>query len=235
MPSRPSALVQTVMAVREIWALCRKDLQIEARSKVVATQVIPFAMVILVLFGLALDADSRTLRDLAPGLFWVATLFASVLAIQRSVAVETLSATFEALRLSGAPGWKLFAGKALAVGLQLLVIQVVLALGIIVLYRSNIQDPVLVVTAAVAATVAIASAGSLYGVLAVGMGVRDTILPMLLLPIMMPVLVAATRAFGDGLGTAAVDGWTWTGLLALLAVVYATVGALAYAVVIEDT
>ena len=66
--------------MREIWALCRKDLQIEARSKVVATQVVPFAMVILILFGLALDADSRTLRDLAPGLFWVATLFASILA-----------------------------------------------------------------------------------------------------------------------------------------------------------
>jgi len=184
--------------VREIWALARKDLRIEARSKVVATQIVPFAMVILVLFGLALDADSRTLRDLAPGLFWVATLFAGVLAIQRSVAVETISSTFEALRLSGAPAWKLFAGKALAVAIQLLAIEAVLGLGIVVLYRSSFQDPVLIVTAAVAATIAIASAGSLYGVLAVGMGVRDTILPMLLLPIMMPVLVAATRPLAMG-------------------------------------
>ncbi len=92
----------------------------------------------------------------------------------------------------------------------------------------------LVVTAALAATVAIASAGSLYGVLAVGMGVRDTILPMLLLPILAPVLVAATRAFDDGLGTAAVDGWSWCALLAFFAVIYSTAGALAYAVVIED-
>ena len=123
--------------MREIWALARKDLLIEARSKVVATQVVPFAMVVLILFGLALDADSRTLRDLAPGLFWVATLFAGVLTIQRSVAVETLSSTFEALRLSGAPGWKLFAGKAIAVGVQLLAVEAVLALGIVILYRSS--------------------------------------------------------------------------------------------------
>ncbi len=220
--------------MREIWALTRKDLLIEARAKVVATQVLPFAMVVLILFGLALDADRSTLRSFTPGLFWVATLFAAILAIQRSVSIETSSSAFEALRLSGAPGWKLFAGKALAVAIQLLVIEAALALGVVVLYRSSFADPVLVVTAALAATVAIASAGSLYGVLAVGMGVRDTILPMLLLPILAPVLVAATRAFDDGLGTTAVNGWSWCGMLAFFAVVYSTVGALAYAVVIED-
>lgn len=220
--------------MREIWALTRKDLLIEARAKVIATQVLPFALVILILFGLALDADRGTLRSFTPGLFWVATLFAAILAIQRSVSIETESSAFEALRLSGAPGWKLFAGKALAVALQLLAIEALLSLGVVVLYRTSFSDPVLVVTAALAATVAIASAGSLYGVLAVGMGVRDTILPMLLLPILAPVLVAATRAFDDGLGTTAVNGWSWCALLALFALVYSTVGALAYAVVIED-
>jgi len=220
--------------MREVWALARKDLLIEARSKVIATQVVPFALIVLVLFGLALDADRSTLRSFTPGLFWVATLFAAILAIQRSVTIETQSAAFEGLRLSGAPGWKLFAGKAMAVALQLLAIEAILAIGVVVLYRSNFEDPVLVVTAAVAATIAIASAGSLYGVLAVGMGVRDTILPMLLLPILAPVLVAATRSFDDGLGTTAVNGWAWCGLLAFFAVVYSTVGGLAYAVVVED-
>lgn len=220
--------------MREIWAVARKDLLIEARAKVITTQVLPFALIILILFGLALDADRGTLRTFTPGLFWVATLFAAILAIQRSVAVETASHSFEALRLSGAAGWKLFAGKALAVAVQLLAIEAVLALGVVILYRSSFAEPLLVLCAAVAATIAIASAGSLYGVLAVGMGVRDTILPMLLLPILAPVLVAATRAFDDGLGTTAVNGWSWCGLLALFAIVYTCVGALAYAVVIED-
>lgn len=221
--------------MHEVWHMARKDLRIEYRSKVIATQVLPFALVVLILFGLALDADRSTLRSATPGLFWVTTLFAAILAIQRSVSVETTSSTFEALRLSGAEPWKLFAGKALAVALQMLAIEAVLAVGVIVLYRSSIDDPVLVVTAAAAATVAIAAAGSLYGVLAVGMGVRDTILPMLLLPVLAPVLVAATRSFDDGLGTAALNGWTWCAFLAFFAVVYATVGAFAYAVVLEDT
>lgn len=219
----------------EIWAVAAKDMRIEARAKVVASQVVPFALIVLILFGLALDADRSTLRSFTSGLFWVAVLFAGILAIQRSVSVETSSEAFEALRLSGAPGWKLFAGKALAVALQLLAIEAVLLLGVVVLYRSSISDPLLVVAAALAATVAIASAGSLYGVLAVGMGVRDTILPMMLLPILAPVLVAATRAFDDGLGTAAVNGWSWCALLAVFALLYATVGGAAYGVVLEDT
>lgn len=220
--------------MRVLWAIAEKDLRIEVRSKVVASQVLPFAMIVLVLFGLALDADRATLRSFTPGLYWVTVLFAAILAIQRSVSVETASSAFEALRLSGAAGWQVFGGKALAVAAQLLAVEAVMALGVVVLYRSSFDDPVLVVTAAVGATVAISAAGSLYGVLAVGMGVRDTILPMLLLPILAPVLVAATRAFDDGLGTAAVNGWSWCGLLAFFAGVYLVVGGAAYSVVLED-
>lgn len=221
--------------MKQLLAVAAKDLRIELRSKVVATQVLPFAVIVLVLFGLALDADRAALRSFTPGLFWVTVLFAAILAVQRSVSVEVESDAFHGLRLSGAAGWKIFGGKALAVAAQLLVIEIVMGLGVMVMYRTEWEDPVLVVTAALAATLAVAAAGSLYGVLAVGLGVRDTILPMLLLPVLAPVLVAATRAFDDGLGTAAVNGWTWTGLLALFAMMYVIVGAAAYAVVLEDS
>jgi len=221
--------------MRELWAVARKDLLIEMRSKVIATQVLPFAVIVLVLFGLALDADRSALRSFTPGLFWVTVLFAAILAVQRSIGVEVESDAFHGLRLSGASGWKVFGGKALAVAVQLLAIEMVLGVGVVVLYRTQWEEPVLVVIAALAATIAVAAAGTLYGVLAVGLGVRDTILPMLLLPVLAPVLVAATRAFDDGLGTAAVNGWTWTGLLAIFAMLYVVIGAAAYSVVLEDS
>lgn len=221
--------------MREVWAVAAKDLRIELRSKVVATQVLPFAVIVLVLFGLALDADRAALRSFTPGLFWVTVLFATILAVQRSVSLEIESDAFHGLRLSGAAGWKIFGGKVTAVVAQLLAIEAVMAVGVVILYRTEWQDPVLVVIAALAATIAVAAAGTLYGVLAVGLGVRDTILPMLLLPVLAPVLVAATRAFDDALGTAAVNGWTWTGLLAIFAIIYLVLGAAAYSVVLEDS
>jgi heme exporter protein B len=65
--------------------------------------------------------------------------------------------------------------------------------------------------------------------------VRETILPILLLPVLAPVLIGATRAFDDALGAVAVDGWNWLGLLALAAVVYVAFGALAFGVLLEES
>ena len=65
-----------------------KDLRIELRSRVVLNQVVPFAVLVLVLFAFALGPDRAPMVQAAPGLFWVAVLFASVLAVQRSFALE---------------------------------------------------------------------------------------------------------------------------------------------------
>ena len=66
-----------------------KDLRIEARSRVALWQVVPFALLVLVLLAFAIGPDQAALRHAAPGIFWVALLFSTVLAIQRSVAVES--------------------------------------------------------------------------------------------------------------------------------------------------
>ena len=224
--------------MREVLAdlglVAAKDLRIEFRSRVLANQVAPFALLVLVLFGVALDADQRTLRSFAPGLFWVAVLLCALLAVQRSVAVERADDAVVGLRLSGMSPAALFLGKATAVLVQLLVLEVLLTGGIIVLYRSSVEDVVLLVLTGLTAGVAVAAAGTLYGAMAAGLGVRETLLPILLLPVLAPVLIGATRAFDDALGAAAVDGWAWLVLLAGLAVVFTLVGALAHRVLVED-
>ena len=116
--------------MREVLAdlglVAAKDLRIEFRSRVLANQVAPFALLVLVLFGVALDADQRTLRSFAPGLFWVAVLLCALLAVQRSVAVERADDAVVGLRLSGMSPAALFLGKATAVLVQLLVLEVLL-------------------------------------------------------------------------------------------------------------
>ena len=96
-------------------------------------------------------------------------------------------------------------------------------------------DAALLLATAGVATIGIAAAGTLYGVLSAGLRVRETILPILLLPVLAPVLIGATRAFDDALGTVAVDGWNWLALLGLTAVVYVAFGALAFGVLLEDS
>ena len=81
----------------------------------------------------------------------------------------------------------------------------------------------------------VTSAASSAGVLAASLRVRETILPLLLLPVLAPVLIAATRAFEDALGQTAVDGWSWFVLLTLTAVVYSAFGALAFGTLLEES
>jgi heme exporter protein B len=220
---------------REARLVAGKDLRIERRSHVATGQVAPFAVLVLVLFGFALDADTEALRTFTGGLFWVTVLFAAVLAIGRSFAIESVDGNRDALRLSGLEPAAIFFGKAAALAVQLLVLEVVLGAGVAVLYDPRVEDGALLAATALAATVAISAAGTLYGVLAASLRVRETILPILLLPVLAPVLIAATRAFDDALGTVAVSGWTWLLLLCMVALVYVAIGALAFGVLLEDS
>ena len=109
--------------------------------------------------------------------------------------------------------------------------------GVAILYdaTSGATGCVLVSSPALAATAGIAAAGTLYGVLAAGLRVRETLLPLLLLPVLAPVLIGATRAFEAALGGTDGDGWPWLGLLGVFAVVYVGVGILAFGPLLEET
>jgi len=227
-------MVEVRRFLGDVRLVAGRDLRIEARSRVVVAQVVPFALLVLILFGFALDADQRTLSTFAPGLFWVAVLLSALLAVHRSATLEQSDGTLDALRMSGLTPLALFLGKAAAVFVQLLALEAMLVGGLLVFYGVEVDDPALLIVAGVLAGATVAAAGTLYGALASGLGVRETLLPILLLPVLAPVLIAATRAFDDALGVAAVDGWAWTGLLAATALVATVVGALAYGALIED-
>jgi heme exporter protein B len=219
---------------RDAVLVAGKDLRIEARSRVATNQVAPFAILVLVLFGFALEPDRGTLNQAAPGLFWIAVLFCSLLAVQRSFAVESADSARDGLRLSGLDPAGVFLGKAAAVAVELAGLEVLLAAGIVVLYGTSLAGAGLLVATALAATVGLAACGTIYGALSAGLRVRETLLPLLILPVVAPVLLGATRAWEVALGQSLDDGWKWVTLLAVFAVVYVTAGVLAFESLLEE-
>jgi heme exporter protein B len=222
--------------LRDALLVAGKDLRLEARSRVATNQVAPFAILVLVLFAFALDPDRGILGRTAAGLFWVAVLFSAVLAIQRAFTVEAAAGVRDGLRMSGLDPAGIFLGKAVAVALQLIGLEVLLGCGIVVLYDAGVDDWPLLVATCVTATAGLAAAGTLYGVLSAGLRVRETLLPLLLLPVLAPVLIAATQVFevalgGDTLDISAAD---WLGLLVVFAVVYTAFGVAAFGSLLED-
>src|SRR5215471_4151625 len=180
---------------REVRLVAGKDLRIEARTRVTAQQIVPFGLIVLLLFAFALDPDRGILRRVAPGLFWVTVLLAALLAVSRSFGIEADNGARDGLRLSGLDGPALFLGKAAALALELLALEVVLALVVVLVYGIHLGSLVPLVLATLAATIGIAVVGTLYGVLAAGLRVRETLVPLLVLPVVAPVLLGASRAW----------------------------------------
>lgn len=218
----------------DIWLVTNKDLRIEWRSRVTLSQVVPFALTVLVLFGFALNTNRIVLSAATSGLFWLTVLFVTVVAVTRSTAIETADGARRALLLAGITPSAVYFGKALAIAVQIFLVEVLLVGGVLVFYGATIQSlPLLLATCAVA-TLGIAASGTLLGALVAGIKARETVLPILLLPLLAPVLIAASRAFDDALGVLAVDGWAWLGLLSAFGVVNALLGSLAYGTLLEE-
>jgi heme exporter protein B len=219
---------------RDAALVAGKDLRIELRSRVATNQVAPFALVVLILFAFALEPDRGLLTNAAPGLFWIAVLYCSLLAVQRSFAIEASDSAKDGLRLSGLDPAGIFLGKVGAVALELVGLEILLAFGIVVLYGTSLQGGGLMLAAAAAATVGLAACGTAYGALASGLRVRETLLPLLLLPAVAPVLLGATRAWEVALGLSTDNGWQWVTLLSVFAVIYVAFGVIGFGTLLEE-
>jgi len=219
-------------------AVAAKDLRIELRSRVVTNQVLPFSGLVMVMFAFALDNDD-VLQRVAGGLVWLATLFSLFILVQRTFAVETYDGALDSLRVAGVNPQGIFIGKSVALFAQLLVLESVLFVAAVVLYRVNVNGSgvVLLVTCILCATAGLAFVGTLYGGLTAGARGRETLLPLLLLPVVAPVLICATRAtesaFRSG-GVTVGEGWPWVGVLAVFAAVFGLGGLLSFGSLIEE-
>lgn len=215
-----------------------KDLRIEWRSRVVLNQVVPFAGLVMVLFAFALDNDAALTR-VAPGLVWLAALFSMLVVVQRSFAVEAADGALDALRVAGVRPDGIFLGKSVALAVQLAVLELVLLFAAVILYQVDVgagSVPLLLATF-VAATLGLSFVGTLYGGLASGASGRETLLPLLMLPVVAPVLIGATRATEAALGTngaSSDEGWPWVGLMALFGVLFGAGGTLAFGSLVDE-
>ena len=219
-------------------AVAAKDLRIELRSRVVTNQVLPFSGLVMIMFAFALDNDD-VLQRVAGGLVWLATLFSLFILVQRTFAVETYDGALDSLRVAGVNPQGIFIGKAVALFVQLLVLETMLFIAAIVLYRVNVNGLglVLLVTCVLCATAGLAFVGTLYGGLTAGARGRETLLPLLLLPVVAPVLICVTRAtesaFRSG-GLTVGEGWPWVAVLAVFAAVFGLGGLLSFSSLIEE-
>ena len=220
---------------RRVRAIARKDLTTELRAKAGFNSVASLGVTILVLLGLALGPDAEALRNAAVGAVWLATLFSGVLAFNRSFQVELESGALEPLLQYPGPRWTIFAGKLLGNLIFLTLMVAILVAAGVVLFGVRIPAdwPSLLGVLALG-IVGLVVLGTFYASMASRSRAREVLLPLLLFPMLVPVLLAATTASKALLGADLMhEAGAWIRLLAAYDLVFLVATFIAFEHVIE--
>ena len=220
--------------LRQIGALLWKDVLIELRTRDAIVAMMVFGILALTVFNFAFELRAESIALVAPGVLWVAVLFAGVLGLGRAFTHERERGSMEGLLLCPADRGTIFVAKFLANLTFIGAAEIV----IVPVYDSFFDVAALrpgVVAVILLATIGFAAVGTVFGAMSVNTRAKEVMLPVLLLPIVTPLIIGAVRATGVLIdGGAFSEIWTWVNLLIAVDVVYLTVSFLVFEFVLED-
>jgi len=217
-------------------AIAGKDARAELRGRQIAGSTLFFATLVLLLFGFALGPDARRLSEAAPGLLWLAIVFGSLLTVARLHQLEAEDGALEELARYPIGRHAIFLGKLLAGFAAILVLGGVLLPVVGILYGIDLAPawPALAATLALGA-IGLAAVGTFYAGVTVRMQAREVMLPLLMLPVVAPLLLATVKATTAALaGNPLGDLAAWLQLLLVFDVVMVVAGATTYGHLLEE-
>lgn len=194
---------------RKVGDLIAKDLIVERRTRQVLSTMLVFAVTVLVTLSFTFDLRVANAREVAPGGLWVAISFASVLGLNRSLSREQEDGAWEGLLLAPVERNAIYIAKAVGNLLTMAGVELVLLPLAAALLGADLLRPAVILVVALG-TFGLASLGTLLATVASETRARDALLPILLLPLSVPLLLAATKATAgllDGVGLAGVAHW----------------------------
>jgi heme exporter protein B len=217
-------------------AILEKDLRVELRTAESVPAMALFAVTAFVLFRFGLDRETLE-GSLAAGVLLATVLFAAVLAINRIFVAEREQGGFDAIRLAPVDGASLYAAKVAALVIYLVALELFAVPAFAFLFMDDWAGLAPLAPVLVLADLGLAATGALVSAIAVNSRARDLLGPLILLPLLVPVMIAAA---GGAEPLLAADGPSfegfarWTAVLALYDVVFLLVGYAVYDFLLED-
>ena len=220
---------------RRAWIVLWKDLLIERRAKENANALLFFCLLLLFLFQFAQGPDRERLAAAVPGLLWLGFILAGLLGLGRSFLAERDNDCWEALRLTPGDKSAIYLGKLAGNCVLMAAVEVILVVLFAVFYNVDLWSPAAPLLLVMAlGTVGLAAVGTLFAAMTAQVRARELLFPVLLLPVQVPVLLAAVSATQALLlGQPLADVAHWLKLLAGADVVYVTIGLLTFEFVLE--
>ena len=203
-----------------IWIIFRKDVLVEMRSKEITLSVFIFSFITLVIFNFAFDPTPKTVLYVAPGILWSAILFGGVLGLNRAFATEVDDGGWGAILVSPVPKDALFFGKVLSTFTLMILVEGILLILMIVMFDLQINWPAMLLVSFMA-LFGFSVLGTLFSAISVFTRAQEVMLPILFLPLISPVIIAAVECSGQiFMGGDIFEVIDWVGLMGALNLLY---------------
>ncbi|HEX9985041.1 MAG TPA: heme exporter protein CcmB [Thermoanaerobaculia bacterium] len=213
----------------------RTELLLQWRTKAQLLAVFVFGAASLLLFSFAIGPNAVALRTFSGGFLWLALLLSSTLTLSESFHGEMENRALEGLLLLPVNPRVLYYAKAIANWLQLIALGVMLVPVMVVLYDAGTREVLKLLLVIILGTAGLSAPGTLYAAMTAQVRAKQTLLPLLLFPLIVPALLASVKAtslviLGDPMGQAR----SWIILLAAFDLIYWSLCGLLYARVVEE-
>lgn len=217
-----------------IWAIGRKDLLLEIRNKEVVVAVAGFALLVLVIFTFAIDLNQGNAKLVGPGVLWAGIAFAGVTGLNRAFALEVEASTLEALMLAPISRDLIYLGKALGNFLFIAVAQIIVIPLFAVLFNLIVFRWEMLAIALLT-TLGFSAVGTLFAAMSVRVRAREVMLPLLFLPVITPLLMAAVESTSHMVnGRSWSDMAQWLQLAVAFDVAFIVVSAFIFQHILEE-
>ena len=183
--------------MKKVWAIFRKDLLIELRTKDTLNSMLFFGVVVVVVFNFALDSLRDSSRSAVPGILWVAFAFSGTLGLHRMFASEKENSCLQGLMMIPADRGVIYLGKMLAATVFMFITELTIFVLSVVFFNLTVWNeiPYLVLVFFIG-TLGFTAVGTLLSAIAVNTKLREVLLPLILFPVILPVLINAVEATG---------------------------------------
>ena len=218
------------------WAIVRKDLQAEWRTKQRLSPMIFFVLLVLLVFNFSFELGGAALREIGPGVLWSSYVFASLLSLGRSFADERENNAIDALTMAPGDRGAIYLGKMLGNLVFLLAIEM-MSLPFFALFFNLSPGFFLLPLLAVflLGSACLASVGTLFAAISNNMRLRELLLPLLLLPMVLPALISCVEATGLVLAESRSDAlYPHLQMLGIYAVVFTVLSLMLFEYAIEE-
>jgi heme exporter protein B len=181
--------------LQKVWAVFRKDLLVELRTKDSINAMLFFGVVVLVVFNFALESARDAIREAVPGILWVSFVFSGTLGLNRMFAAEKENSCLQGLLLVPIDRGILYLGKTMAATVFMLLAEVVIFTFSLIFFNLTVwtEIPYLMLVFFIG-TLGFTAVGTLLSAISVNTRMREVLLPLILFPVVLPILVSAVEA-----------------------------------------